>query len=340
MKQKDILRIFLKQEYVFIFSGIFSLILTLTVGRIRPIALIIFIFALGYSGWNLYHSASKLISSLKRHHIPIVIVIGQGLDKVKSMWNEIIMSMKGYAFNPNFYWRYFQIEKLDFLLHHRLFLSTQPSDWNALIKEFESQKNRIEAILPGEKFLHFFILSPNAFAFGMGAATGRYAQVFLYHYYPPYKKVVDLSRSKENPDGARILESPVNEFRFVEGKGAIDNCKEIVVSIMATPEDPRKSAEELCQILKGQGKSVGFYHIVKIDGQPAEEEDKLVLCAREILTLIRNASQGKEKIHLLLSTHMPLSFLIGMGLGKNRSLVIYQKMPDAKYYPVLDLSKI
>lgn len=337
MRNKSYWQLFIESEYINILLIIFSLLLTFTVGIIRPIAFIIFIPALFVAGWRFFHSFFQVVSLSREQHIPIVILIGQGSNKAKSMISEVLGVMKPYKFDLNLYSRYFQIEQIDFLLHHRIFLSEKPDEWKNLIIEFKGLKENLEARLPGNRFFHLFILAPNAFALGAGAVTGRFANVFLYHYFPPYREVVRMVNQK----GARILEDPPDEFKYIKGTGTYENCDEVVISINATSIDIKGDAKSLCEKLQGEGKNVSCYHLTTNDGKSPEGNYDLVLLCREILTLIRKASEGKKRTHLLLSAHMPLSFLIGMGLGASSSskITVYQKMKDGQY-PVLELDKL
>jgi hypothetical protein len=341
MRKKSFFQIIIKDLAAFII-GIVTLSLTFIAITPKPIWIwIIFFIGIFFMGLGLLDSVREIWITFRKKNVPVGVIIGKGNNEADGMWTEVLSQMSK-SFNLEFYRLHFSIERTDLFLHRRKLMSNDQAEWVDIIDEFKEKIGKIKT-LEGVKNFHFFLNCPNALALGAGASIGRFAEVVLYHYFPPYKMVANLAATnKAIPKGPRILEDSVeHDFKYMAGDDQPKNCKEVVISVKATPIDPQKDAEELCLQLKNSGKSVCLYHIWQKSETSLEVGDDWILCAREILTLIRKASEGKEKIHLLLSAYMTTSFLIGMGLGRGLPVTVYQRLlPDLKYYPVLDLNKI
>ena len=112
---------------------------------------------------------------------------------------------------------------------------------------------------------------------------------------------------------------------------------EIFVSLRLSAIDPKPDVDRLAT-----KHNLPAIHIRnKFDDQLTPQHDWLTV-AREIVTVLyaaRNA--GAERIHLCMTGPVPLAFAIGMGLGHQLPVTVYQWFRSERtYHPVLALEML
>lgn len=207
--------------------------------------------------------------------------------------------------------------------------------WKDTLHKIERKFWHLAEKIPGRKIYHFFLVTPAAFAVGMGALLGARTRYVAYHYQAgvgtkDYHPQVNLPSSSEI-EGAQRIGTRLFEYRYIQVSPPLDAPSgEIYVAL-----DFVRHSTQVAQGL-AQQHGAPFTAITPSapwGGTIPLQEDWVRIVqeiASSLLELMRNPSV--KGLQLFPGVPNALAFAIGSGLGKFPTISLWSWMPSSKQY--------
>lgn len=294
--------------------------------------------------WQLIKESISIRKIFKEKKIPLMVIIGRNDDEYAAMVSDVILSMKDYGFEKQSFEDDFNIDQENYVIRKENNLTEDSHEWERQVHIFENKVIKLSAKLKGRKIFYLFLNSPAALVIGMGAVLGTKYEVVLHHHQlgmgeNPYHPVIDFHSMEDNKEGIHLLKSRItspNKFIEIEEPEILSSS--IIVSLYLAGHDPKGDVEKIAT-----KRNISVIHLRnKTEGTLPLDADWLRV-VREVSTYLLNLSarNGIETIELYMSTPIVIAFALGMALGTQSPIRVYQWFSkDKMYYPVLDLNKL
>lgn len=275
------------------------------------------------------------VSLLREKHVPLIVIVGKDDDEFHAMLDNVRDVMKPFGFNEREFDTNWDIERDDLVVRRESRLPRQLARWKDLTDKFEKRVARVRAKLQGRTIFHLFLNCPAALAVGLGARLCSRYEVVLHHWLPRYTPVIDLSRGQ--PSVHTIKQRITQPFQYITVESPGEWTEEVVVSIHLAAHGVRGAAEALAR-----ERSIAALHISNTYGGSLTQDADWLRVAQEVNTeLFRLLGSGVKRVHLCLSAPVVLAFAIGMALGTQSAVTVYNWFDDKQaYFPVLELEQL
>lgn len=300
----------------------------------------------------------NIYQQTKEKNLPIVVDVGHDLGNMRDMREKAFLKMKDFKFDIKAYDKFFNIEQEDITIHCDHYLGREEVEWKNLVSEYKKKIQTINPRLRGTRYYHHFLRCPSALALGMGAVNGTINMVVVYQYNGnQYWKVVDLRSSKSeehNTSGIHIVKTQVSPpFEYIEVVEPSKKKKDIYIALGLASHSPNSNVASFMESINTQIENVkglaenqgAALTIIKntYNNTLDLEKDDWLKAAREVNTVIKRYAedQRSHSIHLFLSCPVALAYTIGMGLGTQSAITIYQWFAkDQQYHPIFRLNEL
>ncbi len=276
-------------------------------------------------------AARKTARLAQEKHMPLVASVNRNRDKVRATVSEVLEVVTDLGFEPQRFLQQFDVEQGDWVLHQEGALKPEPGDWIELCRRFLRRVQRLER-LKGRKTLHVFLDCPAALAMGLGASLGTRYQLVVYHRQPPYTAVMNVA---DPVYFKRRLSSPPQHITVHQPQHW---TPEVFVALQLSAYAPEPYLKEMAD---AQGAALVAIRNCYDNVLPLDADWLQV--AHEVagaVTTICN-QPGVRRVHLAFSCPVPLAFAIGMALGIQPAVRVYNWYADQKAYAaVLDLNRL
>lgn len=322
------------------FLAIIGIIIGLFSGLLKYVLIIITIVLL----WQLIKESVSVRKIFKEKKIPLIVIIGRNDDEYAAMVSDVILSMKDYGFEKQSFEDDFNIDQDNYVIRKENNLTEDSHEWEKQVHNFENKVIKLSAKLKGRNIFYIYLNAPAALVIGMGALLGTKYEVVLHHYQPgmgenPYHPLIDFHSMEDNKEGIHLLKSRItspNQFIEIEEPQILSSS--IIVSLYLAGHDPKGDVEKIAA-----RRNISIIHLRNKTEATLHLDADWLRVVREVATYLLNLSANNriETIELYMSTPIVIAFALGMALGTQSPIRVYQWFSKDKiYYPVLDLNKL
>lgn len=278
-----------------------------------------------------YRRAAKLY---REKHIPIVLGLGCSDTEFRNLVDDALQAAHPYGFEEGTYAKDYALLRQDFTHHREEEVPDDPEVWRLLSLREKRLVISLQSKIAGKKVFHFFLRCPSALAIGIGAALGTKHELICHHYQPgagasEYFPLIELTPRKAPAEGARILKTRVEEFKYINVKGSENATNEVYVALFFAGHDPRTEVQKLAVT-----DSAAFVEITsRFQGTIPLDADWLLL-AREIVTVLLGLIERRDvnEVHLFPSVPLCLAFAVGIGLDNRAAFTVHAWNAKLKQY--------
>ena len=278
---------------------------------------------------------------LRQKRLPLVVIAGKNDDQFKDMIDAVWAAMVGRGFNAQEYDDVWDVERDDLVVRRETSLPTSGKSWKEMVAALHRKQSRLGAKLPGFKEYHLFLNCPAALAMGMGARMGTLQSVVLHHFDSThgYVPVIDFSHDGVGGAGTtHVIKRRTDlPYQYVVAEESDQMGDEVFVSLFLAGHDPRGDVDRLAR-----QRGLPAVHIINTFNNSLPLDADWVRVAQEVSThLLRILGTEVTRVHLCLSCPVVLAFAIGMALGIQSPVTVYNWFSDLQEYrPVLDLESL
>lgn len=293
---------------------------------------------------DLIREARTTIRLVKEKHVPLIIIVGKGDDEFHAMVDDVWAVMAPLGFNEREFDTDWDVERDDLVVRRESDLPRRSQPWMELTRRFERKVSRLSAKLQARTVFHLFLNCPSALAVGLGALLGSRYEVVLHHLQrgvgpSPYVPVIDFSRARDSgPTGVQAVKKrAMLPYEFIAMEQPEGLTAEVFVSLHLAGHDPKGDVEVLVA-----EKGMAAVHIRNTYGSVLSTDADWLRVVQEVVTeLLGLVGSGVQRVHLCLSSPVVLAFAIGMALGTQSPITVYNWFAAVqKYHPVLDLERL
>lgn len=292
----------------------------------------------------------EIIEEEQEKPVPLMVIVGRDEEGYRTMTRQVENTMASTHYNLQDYKSNWQIDQRDIELYQKQWLAVDnPSAWQAFVQEFYRRVVYLDNRLPNRTVFHLFLNCPAILAFGLGARLDVLHEVILYHYQRgvdllPYISVLDLSLSTDsqpnNRRGVRVIKQEAQEpYQFIlvtKPSEELLRGSEVLVKLHLSGFNPVTHVEQLAEQNEWT-----LVHIDKVNPELATERRTWIRVTQEISTVLRQLATSVKRIHLCCNMPVALAFAVGMAMGTQSPLTLYQwNSADTSYYPVLKLETL
>ena len=292
---------------------------------------------------DLIREVRSTIRLVREKHVPLIVIVGKGDDEFHAMVDDVWAVMAPLGFDERQFDADWDVERDDLIVRRESDLPRRPQRWVELARRFERKVARLSARLQGRKVFHLFLNCPSALAVGLGALLGSRYEVVLHHLQRgvgpfPYVPVIDFSQGTPDPTGVQAVKRrAVMPYRFISVEQPEGLTPEVCVSLHLAGHDPKGDVKALAA-----EKRLAAVHIRNTYGSVLPADADWLHVAQEVVTeLLGLVGSGVRRVHLCLSSPVVLAFVIGMALGTQSPITVYNWFAATQEYrPVLDLEHL
>jgi hypothetical protein len=281
---------------------------------------------------------------VREKHVPLVVVVGKGDDEFQAMIDDVWAVMKPLGFDERQFDNDWDVERDDLVVRRESDLPRMSRPWVELSHRFERKAARLSAKLQGRTVFHLFLNSPASLAMGLGALLGSRYEIVLHHLQRgvsplPYVPVIDFSQAQNQGLAGMqaVKRRATRPYQFIAVEQPQAMADEIFLSLHLAGHDPKGDVEALA-VAKG----VPAVHVRNTYGSVLAKDDDWLGVAQEVVTeLLELVGSGLRRVHVCLSCPVVLAFAIGMALGTQSPITVYNWFAATQEYrPVLELEKL
>ncbi|AKB32506.1 hypothetical protein MSSIH_1816 [Methanosarcina siciliae HI350] len=295
---------------------------------------------------NRYVEAKKTLKTFEEKHLPIMILVGKSEEEYNSMVSDILFTMNEYGFDESSFHEDFEINRDSWLIRKENNLSYNDDDWEDLVVTFKNKIYRLSEKLKGRKVFHIFFNGPSVLAMGMGASIGTKHEIVLHHYQTgagntPYLPLIDFySKGDSNLEGSLELKSKIEgPNQYIQIQEQKMGFPSAMVSICIGSRDPAGNIERISKLRQSP---VSLIHLRnKLGNLPINAN--WVRATQEVANYLLKLSSDKNTENIELYMNMPaiIAFALGMAVGTQSPISLYNWFSDSKdYHCVLKLNQL
>ncbi|HIQ02030.1 MAG TPA: SAVED domain-containing protein [Anaerolineales bacterium] len=292
---------------------------------------------------DLIREVRTTIRLVREKHVPLIVIVGKGDDEFHAMVDDVWAVMAPLGFNEREFDADWDVERDDLVVRRESDLPRRPERWVELARRFERKVARLSARLQGRTVFHLFLNCPAALAVGMGALLGSRYEVVLHHLQrgvepSPYVPVIDFSQGTPGPTGVQAVKRrAAPPYKFIAVEQPEDLTGEVFVSLHLAGHDPKGNVEALAA-----EKGLAAVHIRNTYGSVLSTDADWLRVAQEVVTeLLGLVGRGVQRVHLCLSSPVVLAFAMGMALGTQSPITVYNWFAATREYrSVLELEHL
>ncbi len=269
--------------------------------------------------------------------VPFLVVVGKSDEQYRDTLSQVEEALTGYRLEVSLLEETFGLLREDWIFRRESPLPSNPAVWRETIAKIDRRFWRLAERIPGRKVYHLFMNGPAALAMALGAVIGSRTDFVYYHFMPgtgtmPYHPVVDFS-SVTIPEGPHILKSRVDQYQLVRVTGMerldLDDRSQVYVAIHLTGHNPigdvrQRARADQRPVVTIESRSPGTVPL----------SADWIRLAREVATplLEMMGREGVERLHLFLSTPLPIAFCVGVALGRFVRASVYNYFREMGTY--------
>lgn len=291
----------------------------------------------------------EVIEEEQEKPVPLMVIVGRDEQGYRAMNRQVETTMASSRYNLPDYKSTWDIHQRDIELYlaERLPIDN-PAVWQAFVQDFYRRIVHLDDRLPNRTVFHLFLNCPAVLAFGLGARLDVLHEVLLYHYQRgvdllPYIPVLDLSLAtirQSHTRGVRVIKQestePYQLINVTKPSEDILRGSEVLVKLHLAGFNPTTYVEELAE-----KNNWTLVHIDKVKAELATERGTWMRATQEIGTVLRHLATSVKRIHLCCNMPVALAFAVGMAIGTQSPITLYQwNSADTTYYPVLKLETL
>lgn len=311
--------------------------------------ILICVITLLWVGHIIRSGIREVIEEEQEKPVPLMVIVGRNQDGHRAMKRDVERMMSKTSYSAPHYKETWQIDYQDTEIYHQSRLPLDDlSAWQGLVYTFGKKIEYLDYRLPNRTVIHLFLNCPAILALGLGARSNLHHEVIIYHYQravaeSPYIAVLDLSLStikQFSSRGLRILkQTPDKPYQFIyvtTSDLSILRDKEVLVQVYLAGHDPSGDVKRMAQ-----QKNLPLVEINKSDKVLPMQDPNWRRATQEVASVLLELASQVKRIHLCWSGPVPLAFAVGMALGTQSPITLYQWNPaDTSYHPVLNLETL
>ena len=288
--------------------------------------------------WDILQATREIVFLIREKHIPLVVDVARYADDHQPVAPGALVVVEKLHFSPQYY-ATLGIEPQHWLFRHETPLGCEPDVWRQICRRILGRVEHLET-LGGDKIYHIFLKCPATLALGLGAALGSLHRQVVYQYAEAqYVPVLDFSRpTREKRAPLQYLKQKLSRpFCNLTVQEPEQWTPDVYVSLNLASH----SAAAFAEVAEAQ--QAAYVAVQNRYGNRLPLESDWIEVAREAVQAVQGVLQqpGVKQLHLALSAPLPLAWAIGMGLGFQSPVRVYNWYSDRRLYaPVLDLNHI
>ncbi len=293
----------------------------------------------------------------RERHVPLVVFVpppempeGSVLDAYSAMIGDVARAVRQEGFDEREFVSRFGVAQDEWALWRDTALPGEQEEWRQAVRRFGLRVHRLAHKLGEQHVFHIFLRCPAALAVGLGAAVGTHHRLVVYHHQPgepggPYIPVVNSPRQKACPERrrreplrVRLGKQVEQPYQYITVEQPEEMTQEVYVSLFLARHDPRGDVERVAQAVHS-----GVVHIRSARPGVLTADDDWLLVAREVVDVLLGLIGQAEvrRIHLALSCPVALAFVLGVGLGTQSAITVYNWFKSEQaLHPVLVLDQL
>ncbi len=324
--------------------GIAGLLISAATGSLPAWAAIISVVLALILAVDVVYAVRKTVRLTQEKHVPLLTIVGREREAARANAGEVLDVAAGLGFEPQRFRDEFGLEQDDWSLYQEKALDVAPSAWVDLCRRFLSNVQRLER-LKGKKVFHVFHNGPAALAMGLGASLATRHLLILHHRQLgeselAYVPVMDFTT--RGPDGLtallRLRSQPPSPPQTITVHPPERWTAQVFVSLHLSTPTPEPDFSAMAAT-----REAAFVAIRNQYGGVLPLEADWIQVAQEVANAVRaiRHQPGVQRMHLAFTCPVPLAFAIGMALGIQLPVRVYNWFADQKIYaPVIDLDKL
>jgi hypothetical protein len=268
----------------------------------------------------------------REKHVPFLIVIGKSDEQYRDILSQVMVALEQQGVKLTALKQAFNLIDDDWIFRRESDLPTDGQIWKDTLHKVERKFWHLAEKIPGRKVYHFFLVTPAAFALGLGALLGARTRYVAYHYQPgtsqkDYHPQVNFASYSE-AEGAQRIGTRLSEYRYIHIEPTLNSpTGEIYVAL----DFVRHST----QAVQGLARGTPFTAIMPSaswGGTIPLQEDWVRLTQEIASALLELLRYPGTSLHLFPGVPNALAFAIGSGLGKFPTVSLWSWMPPRKAY--------